>query len=136
MKQAFQVAFNALVPAAYTDPANPTSGGVCAMTPETSGYTWHKTATLPYAVPKGFYLHVTDAHFASKFVNFDGQTRSSYLVIPNVFTLTELNPSISLRQPFIVPGENTLEAIFYNNSIEAQWMNGFIAGWLSRKVNE
>lgn len=121
-----QFTFNCLVPA-----RGRSQGGTCIVDESHSVYTWYQTGTLPYQVPSGYYLGIADAHFASKYVNSGGKTRSSYMVIENVFTVTELGPSLSLRQPFVVPSGGILNVTFWNNSPETQWMNGFITGQIS-----
>lgn len=117
-----QFAFSCLVPA---------NGGICTVDPATSGYTWFRTSTLPYTVPADKYLGITGAHFGSKYINFSGKTRSSYLVIQNAFTVTELGSTATFGQPFIIPGGQSVTVQFFNNSAEAQWMNGAITGWIS-----
>jgi hypothetical protein len=127
----FQAAFSALVNAAGSDPSDPTLGGHVEIDESGSVFTWYRT-TLPYTVPEGFYLCITDVHFGSKNVNHIG-TRSSYLILPNIMSVTESGPTISLKTPFIVPTGQVVRAVFFNNSPEEQWMNGFITGRLSKK---
>ena len=125
--QRFQAAFSCLVAAARSD--GTVNGGVCEIDESTSVYTWWRM-TLPYRVPAGLFLGITDVHLAAKYVNYTG-TRSSYLSLSNIMTVSDMGTTVPLRAPFIVPGGVDLRATFFNNSPEAQWMSGFILGNLS-----
>lgn len=124
----FQAAFSALVPCCGTP------GGQVYIDASTSVFTWQRDM-LPYTVPAGRQLEITDVHFGSKHVvknvvGGNGDERSSYLTIDNVMSVTEFGPNLDLTMPFIVPAGQTLRVSFINNSPEAQWMNGFIEGRL------
>lgn len=123
----FQAAFSCLVNAARSD--GTIEGGTCEISESTSVFTWWRS-TLPFRVPAGLFLGITDVQLGAKYVNYTG-TRSSYLVLPNIMTVSDMGPFVPMRSPYIVPGGNDLKAIFYNNSPEAQWMSGFILGNLS-----
>jgi hypothetical protein len=91
-----------------------------------SYYTWFTTATFPYTVPDSHELRITAVQFGSKYV----AGRSSYFILDNVMTLSELGPNIILPEssPFIVPAGRTISARFINNSPEDQNMTGFVLG--------
>ena len=126
--EGFQAAFSALVPG---------NGGQFVIGAANSVFTWIRQ-TLPYTVPVGYELQITDVGFGSKYVNYTtgyptngpAGIRSSYLAIDNVLTLPEHAGPLSLKTPFRIPAGKTLNVSFWNNSPEAQWMNGFILGQL------
>jgi hypothetical protein len=83
---------------------------------------------LPFVVPLGMELRITDVHFATKYVVYSGNMRSSYLVIRGEFTIPDHVGFVSLRTPFVIPGGQELRMRVFNNSPELQNMNGFILG--------
>ena len=121
--QHFQAAFSALVPCCGQP------NGQVFIDESKSVFTWQRQ-TLPYTVPVGKELRITDVHFGSKYIGSSGSFRSSYLVIDNVMTVPEHAATVHQTTPFIVPAGHTLKVSFINNSREAQWMNGYIIGWL------
>lgn len=128
IKKPFQAAFSALVPE-----RGPMDGSVITIDGSTSVYTWYRTP-LPFMVPDGMWLCIRCVHFGSKGVNHQG-TRSSYLLLPNILTVPEHQPTVRIPSPgFIVPAGNLVRAQFWNNSLEQQWMTGFITGWLTDYV--
>jgi hypothetical protein len=97
-----------------------------------SFYTWYTTAVFPYTVPDGCELRITAVQFGSKFV----AGRSSYFILDNVLTLSELGPNLVLPEstPFIVPAGRQIIARFINNSPEDQNMTGFVLGKICRST--
>ncbi len=128
----WQTAFSDLVPChapSYPGKAGCEASNQKIITNATSVFTWRREL-LPYTVPPGKELHITDVVFGSKHVCYQDQCRNSYLTISGFPTVTELGPNVSLSTPFIIPSGITIEVSFINNSPEPQWMNGMITGWL------
>lgn len=126
-----QWAYSALAPACVNGLATPV---------DVSGptYSW-ADEVLPYTVPADRWLCIVSASLASKFGSLG---RSSYFVLQNAFTVTDVEPSITFseRAPFIIPPGTTINARIWNNETmtpeygtdhgEAQYMNITMTGFL------
>lgn len=82
-------------------------------------------------IPEGKYLGITTITFASKYIIAGGYHRNSYMVLHQLLTVTEHQPSLTFIKPLIVPGGSLLSGWMWNNSTEAQNMNFIIDGYLS-----
>lgn len=82
---------------------------------------------LPYTVPEGYVLGITDVQFGSKFT---ATGRASYLVLNGIMTVPDNHGSVSLRTPIALPAGARVSANYINNDEEAQWMCSVITGRL------
>ena len=129
-------AFRTLVPKAGSDPANPTFGGVVRVD-EQSAIFLGLCTKLPYLVPVGKKLRLTDVQFSSKAI----VQRSSYLILYDgrdnlpdaareLISVPEHAPCLNIKGYYDLPAGTLFSAVFTNNSPEDQWMAGFIIGSL------
>lgn len=90
-------------------------------------------------LPEDTYAYVTDIFIQDKYVNyFPGQpgaptnralgTRSSYLVIPGLWTATSIQPG-HFNSPLTVPPGFTFNGFLSNGSPEAQNMIALVLGY-------
>lgn len=96
-------------------------------------FPWEKGGyNFPYTVPSGKYLGITSVHFASKHISRSGTHRNSYLMLWNLMTVTEQQPSISYSAPVVLPSGFVLDGGLSNaDNSEAQNMNVLVTGWIS-----
>ncbi len=136
IKKPWQLSTGATVPvwnAAVTDTTNQAE-------PEYAIGVDEEVVYFPYEVPKGWDLYLSDIHFVSKHVEYQGTTRNSYMHLlitwPNtwqtMFTVTSNGPDVSLTTPFIIKQGCTLRWVFANNGPEVENMTGVATGYLRK----
>lgn len=96
-------------------------------------YGWN----FPVTVPTGEWYSVTDLYLQTKRVNYitqnrpDGApsgTRSSYLILTGLVTVTDHQPHLRFEVPLLLPPGFTVTGGFANGSPETQNMIAVVAG--------
>lgn len=93
---------------------------------------------VPYTVPDGWTLALTDAHFVSKHVEYAGNNRNSYMHLivyrpdqnTEMVSVADGGADLSLRTPFQIAGGSVIHWGFSNSSPEPQNMSGVLTGEL------
>ncbi len=120
------------------DPTNPATTN--QLEPEYAIGVDEEVVYFPYTVPTGWNLYISDIHFASKHVEYNGTTRNSYMHLlitwPNTWqtmiTAMSGKSDPSFNTPFIIKQGCTLRWVFANNGPEVENMTGVATGYLRK----